>query len=645
MWTDTADPNPNLKNSYVMDMTTGKVTSLKNDALAAVLPVRVREREVLAVEVQTVKAAARTPLVVLAAMLLLIGCSSPSGSGDASTGPLKIGVMMPLTGPDARDYKTPLDWAVENVNNAGGVGGHKLELDYADLGTVSVADATRRFAGDPSIVAVIGPNSSDRVFAVAPALIEAGKTIVSPTATSGDIFRAFSSSGYMWRTVQSDIAQVRTALLLLARDGARRPAVIAGVDHYGETFYDWFGFYANELSLQPAALVRYDQAKQDCTPYVEQALASKPDAVLAAPKDEANAACIARAWRRKGSPGRLLFTDAAEAPALLADLGADAEGLEGLGLGADPDAGFARAFHDKFGHDPDDAAAPTYDAVALLAYGLQHSRGASGEALNKAMAEVVDARGAPTSWDGTGIATALAAIKRGDLPDINGAAGPLEFDAVTHTDLVSSTYERWKVKGGAFRTVELLPSGPARPGESDARVTALDSLEGHYRAAAGPPYEPPEAKKGLWAFLVATSRGWENYRHQADVFAQYQMLRASGVPPAHIIVVAEGDLAADSRNPRPGEVPYDVGGPDVGAKVPIDYRLDQIDANALLAIPGGAPVVRAAEGHRQLRGRRRVRLHRRPRRQRRRVRRTRATHRARGGSVHGAGRQCISRDG
>ena len=172
-----------------------------------------REREVLAVEVQTVKAAARTPLVVLAAMLLLIGCSSPSGSGDASTGPLKIGVMMPLTGPDARDYKTPLDWAVENVNNAGGAGGHKLELDYADLGTVSVADATRRFAGDPSIVAVIGPNSSDRVFAVAPALIEAGKTIVSPTATSGDIFRAFSSSGYMWRTVQSDIAQVRTALV------------------------------------------------------------------------------------------------------------------------------------------------------------------------------------------------------------------------------------------------------------------------------------------------------------------------------------------------------------------------------------------------------------------------------------------------
>ena len=214
--------------------------------------------------------------VVLAVALLLIGCSG-SGSGGAGRGPLRIGVMLPITGPDARGYREPLDWAVENVNRAGGVAGRKLAARLRR--PRQAARSTPRPAGsprDPSIVAVIGPNSSDRFFAAAPALIEAKKTIVTPTATSGDIFRAFSSSGFVWRTVQSDIAQVRTALTLLARDGARRPAVIAGVDHYGETFYDWFGFYANELGIEPAALVRYDQAHQDCTPYVDQALATQP---------------------------------------------------------------------------------------------------------------------------------------------------------------------------------------------------------------------------------------------------------------------------------------------------------------------------------------------------------------------------------
>ena len=522
---------------------------------------------------------ARTAAVVLAA-LLVAGCSGGGTDSADDAGPLKIGVMLPLSGPDGRGYKLPLTWAVENVNKAGGASGRKLELVYADLGTTSLEAATRRFVADRSVLAVIGPNSSDRFFAAAPAFIEAKKTLVTPTATSGDIFRAFSSSGYVWRTVQSDIAQVRTALLTLARDGIRRPAVVAGVGHYGTTFYDWFGFYANQLGLQPTAVVRYDQAKENCTSFVDEALATNPDAVLAAAKDVDNAVCMAKAWRARGSPGRLLFTDAAEAPALLTGLGAAAEGLEGLGLGADPDAGFGDAFRARFDEDPKDAAANTYDAVALLAYGLQRSGGAGGAQLNRAMAEVVDARGAATGWDGKGIAAALSAIKGGQLPDVSGAAGALEFDARTHTDLLSSTYEHWRVEGGAFRTVELLPSSPVQPGTADARVTPLESLEANFRAAAGPPYEPGAAKQGLWALLVATSSGRDNYRHQADVFAQHQMLRRAGVPKERIVVVAQDDLAVGDRVPYPGAK-------DVRAGVEVDYRLDQVDANGFLAILAG----------------------------------------------------------
>lgn len=533
--------------------------------------------------------AARTAAAVLA-VLLLAGCSSGGGSTSSASGgsaPLRIGVMLPLSGADRRGYEDPLGWAVDNVNKAGGVAGRKLELVYADLDKTSLADATHRFVSDRDIVAVIGPNSSDRVFAAAPAFITAKKTLVSPTATSGDIFRAFSSSGFVWRTVQSDITQVRTALLLMARDGARRPAIVAGTGHYGSTFYDWFGFYAGELGLQPSAVVRYDQSSQDCTPSVDQALAAHPDAMLAAAKDEANAECMAKAWRAKGSPGRLLFTDAAEANGLIEHLGHDAEGLEGLGLGPDPTNGFVDAFRTRFGHDPADAATNSYDAVTLLAYGLQRSGGVGGERLNKAMADVVDARGAPTSWDAPGVAAALAAIKSGQLPDVSGATGPLDFDATTHTDLLSSTYEHWRVEGGAFKTVDLLPSGPAQPGKSDARVTPLESLQANYRAATGPPYQPPAPKAGVWALLVATSGGWDNYRHQADVFAQYQMLRAGGVPADRIIVVAADDLAQDGHNKRPGQVPYRVGGPDVREGVHIDYRLDQVNAGDLLSILAG----------------------------------------------------------
>jgi hypothetical protein len=115
----------------------------------------------------------------------------------------------------------------------------------------------------------------------------------------------------------------------------------------------------------------------------------------------------------------------------------------------------------------------------------------------------------------------------------------------------------------------------------------LESLEQNYRVHAGRPYDPPAAKAGLWAVLVATSYGWQNYRHQADVFAQYQALRAAGVPRGRIIVIAEDDLADNPNNPQPGRVSYEPGGDDVRAGVPIDYHLDAINADAFLAILSG----------------------------------------------------------
>ena len=40
-----------------------------------------------------------------------------------------------------------------------------------------------------------------------------------------------------------------------------------------------------------------------------------------------------------------------------------------------------------------------------------------------------------------------------------------------------------------------------------------------------------------WAVLVAGSKGWDNYRHQADVCHAYQVLHEHGVDDDHIVVV------------------------------------------------------------------------------------------------------------
>nr|BAN20656.1 gpi-anchor transamidase [Riptortus pedestris] len=80
-----------------------------------------------------------------------------------------------------------------------------------------------------------------------------------------------------------------------------------------------------------------------------------------------------------------------------------------------------------------------------------------------------------------------------------------------------------------------------------------------------------------WALLVAGSRGWGNYRHQADVCHAYQILIKHGVNPDRIIVMMYDDVANNRLNPRKGQLINKPDGPDVYKGVKIDYREEDVN--------------------------------------------------------------------
>ncbi len=99
---------------------------------------------------------------------------------------------------------------------------------------------------DTSIQIVIGPPTSDDVYTLAPEFIKQHKILISPLTTSGDVSRAFAGNGYFWRTVQGDVTQVKVIVSLTKENGARRVALLSENTTYGQTFYDWTGFFATE---------------------------------------------------------------------------------------------------------------------------------------------------------------------------------------------------------------------------------------------------------------------------------------------------------------------------------------------------------------------------------------------------------------
>ncbi|KAF0758289.1 legumain-like [Aphis craccivora] len=94
-----------------------------------------------------------------------------------------------------------------------------------------------------------------------------------------------------------------------------------------------------------------------------------------------------------------------------------------------------------------------------------------------------------------------------------------------------------------------------------------------------------EGKK--WVVLVAGSKGWSNYRHQADICHAYQLIRSNGIPEENIITMMVDDIAYNKWNPKPGQIINKPKGPDVYNGVVIDYKGADVNKTNFLKIITG----------------------------------------------------------
>ncbi|CAH1731446.1 unnamed protein product [Aphis gossypii] len=94
-----------------------------------------------------------------------------------------------------------------------------------------------------------------------------------------------------------------------------------------------------------------------------------------------------------------------------------------------------------------------------------------------------------------------------------------------------------------------------------------------------------EGKK--WVVLVAGSKGWSNYRHQADICHAYQLIKSNGIPEENIITMMVDDIAYNIRNPTPGEIINKPKGPNVYQGVVIDYKGADVNKSNFLKIITG----------------------------------------------------------
>ncbi|PKL57568.1 MAG: hypothetical protein CVV34_06825, partial [Methanomicrobiales archaeon HGW-Methanomicrobiales-5] len=217
---------------------------------------------------------------------------------------------------------------------------------------------------------------------------------------------------------------------------------------------------------------------------------------------------------------------------------------------------------------------------------------------------VVYGNGTAAGWDEAGSRTAIASIREGGSPDISGASGTLDYDKEFGVDPLVAYYAHWIVENQTFRTAEVLDSDKsgtaAAPGESTGRSRSSSSYMQALPNNTGN-YVPLEERKELRAVIVGPSRGWSNYRHQADALTMYTMLRENGVPDDHIILMVYDDIPTLPENPVTGDIHHQPKGKNLRNGAMVDYEGREVTSATLKNVLTGnktdtSPVVLESTG-------------------------------------------------
>ncbi|GAA4244179.1 ABC transporter substrate-binding protein [Dactylosporangium darangshiense] len=159
-----------------------------------------------------------------------------TGGKGGQKPPLKFGLLLPKTG--ALAFQGPpmfaaAKLAIKEINEAGGVLGQPVQVVEGDDGTnPDVAKATTSQFISQGIQVIIGAGASGVSKAVIPQVAQAGRVMISPSATSDELTK-FEDKGFFFRTSPPDVLQAKAVADIMMRDGHTKVAIIARGDSYG----------------------------------------------------------------------------------------------------------------------------------------------------------------------------------------------------------------------------------------------------------------------------------------------------------------------------------------------------------------------------------------------------------------------------
>jgi branched-chain amino acid transport system substrate-binding protein len=241
---------------------------------------------------------------IIVAVIILAGIwygVSKKPTAPTTKEPIKIGFIGPLSG-DAASYGIPIKnaiaLAVEEINNAGGINGRKIEIIYEDgkCNGKDAVNAAQKLINIDKVNIILGGMCSGELLAIAPITEPAKVLLLSPSASSPDITHA---GDFIFRNNPSD-ADGGKALAKLVREKYTKAAIISENTDYAQALARVFVEHFRSLGGEVVAQENFDPGVKDFRTILTKIKASNPEALVINPQTEIAGGLIVKQAREIG---------------------------------------------------------------------------------------------------------------------------------------------------------------------------------------------------------------------------------------------------------------------------------------------------------------------------------------------------------
>lgn len=340
----------------------------------------------------------------LAGLLVVAGYSALSTrSSIADDNVVKIGVVAPMTGSNARYGAYALhgaQLAINEINGAGGVDGKQLQIDSADsqCAPVEGVSATQRLINEDQVKLIIGDICSSVTLAMQPVAEDAKVLLLNAASSNPDITYKAGVGGFKWTYRNYPTDETRAAMVIkyaAEQRNIHKFAVLSVDSDYGRGAVAFSKKYLAEYGSSIVSEDYFKDGEVDFRSVLAKIKASDAQAILMYSPTDATA-IIGQQMIETGVAGKLPLVGAGDfsVPSNIAAAPAAMEGaIEATAWlpsyeGADSQA-FVKTYEAAYGgEEPNTHAYQYWETTHLLAQAITEAKSTDSGAVSAALSAI-----------------------------------------------------------------------------------------------------------------------------------------------------------------------------------------------------------------------------------------------------------------